>query len=125
MDDLLDAGLSLSEATRSSTAARTAAAKASVEGEEDQKMLLERMQKALLEKNQTRLAELESAVEAQGEDLELLSTQFSDGAGPPEGWRPEHAPEAEEEESEDEGEDDEETAGAELFRVLERPQWKL
>ena len=96
----------------------------------EQKLLVQRMQQLLVEKHRARLAELNRLVDAQGAEIEQLSEAFRDGAGPPEGWRPQATTGGEPEEvDESESEEDEEPAeaGAQiaLHRVLERPRWKL
>lgn len=94
----------------------------------EQKLLVQRMQQLLVEKHRNRLAELNRLVEAQGAEIERLSEAFRDGAGPPEGWRPQGTTGGEPEEVEEsESEEDEEPAGARiaLHRVLERPRWTL
>ena len=95
----------------------------------EQKLLVQRMQQLLVEKHRNRLAELNRLVEVQSAEIEQLSEAFRDGAGPPEGWRPQCTPGGEPEEGDSESEEDEEAAeeGAqiELQRVLERPKWKM
>ena len=96
----------------------------------EQKLLVQRMQQLLVEKHRARLAELNRLVCATNAEIEQLSEAFRDGAGPPEGWRPQATTGGEPEEVDDsESEEDEEPAeaGAQiaLHRVLERPRWKL
>ena len=94
----------------------------------EQKLLVQRMQQLLVEKHRARLAELNRLVEAQGLEIEQLSEAFRDGAGPPEGWRPQGTTGPEEvDESESEEDEEPAEAGAQiaLHRVLERPRWKL